>query len=649
MRRIFHAKPLLYVFLLAGALLMHPSAKGQVAPTFHECKQARFENEKQTSGGGIDVLALRAEWRIDVRTGEIIGRCTYVFFAGRPIKYIEFDFSDSLILESASHRGKYLSAQRKNNVLRCPFSQKVSGTDSITISYRGRPSFKDLGTYATGTDSVAGPWMWTLSQPYGAADWFPVRQNLQDKIENYDAVITVDEPFYPVSNGVSVREERQDGRVTVEWRHRRPIAAYLIGVAAANYVRTEDEYRDSLTGRAVAVVNHLFPQDLATASEAVRRQEKVFRLFTALFGPYPFESERYGHVRFVRNGGMEHQTASFVGNFDFELLAHELAHQWFGNHVTCGSWRDLWLNEGFATYLTGLAYRFVEPEWWEGWKTGTLENILSDPSGSVYAHDTVPVRRLFSRRLRYTKAAYVLRTLEYELGAENFWAAVREYLDAYAGGFARTEDFRRALERATGKNLQAFFADWVYGTGYPRLSGTWSAKNAKVYLRLRQTTAVPEYQPCFWLKPQVRVYGRGDDGETVFRDFYVEMASFESNHVFDVDFSPDSVVLDPERYYILGEKTVLRDESDFGPTPQIFVSIPDDGSGLAVHTDGVPSGQATLECWGLDGKTLAKAEVYVPPGAKRIPWEGLNPPPGMYLLRITFASGAAGTAKFVRQ
>ncbi len=599
--------------------------------------------------GGIDVKSLRAVWDIDVRTGEIVGRCTYTFLAARPLKSICFDFSDSLILESVSRNGRFLSAKHQKNVLQCHFPQKISGTDSVTISYRGQPKFKDLGTYATGTDSLTGPWMWTLSQPYGAADWFPVRQNLHDKIDHYQAVITVDEPFYPVSNGMPVRETRKDGKVTVEWRHRRPIAAYLIGVAAADYRRFDDQYRDSLTGRVVPVVNHAFAQDFPHALEAVRRQEKVFKLFTALFGPYPFESEKYGHVRFVRNGGMEHQTASFVGNYNFELLAHELAHQWFGNYVTCGSWRDLWLNEGFATYCTGLAYRFVEPEWWESWKTGTLANILSDPSGSVYAHDTVPVRHLFSRRLRYAKAAYILRMLEYELGAQNFWAAVREYLNRHADGFARTEDFRRALERATGQNLQTFFADWVYGQGYPNLSGTWRWHEGKLYLHIRQTTSVPEFQPCFALKPQVRIYGRGPGNEIVFQDEFVNIASQESNFVIDAAFEPDSVVFDPERYYIIGEKRILSDDLTKRHAPSVVVTVIPAENFLVVGIDRAPAGRAVFECFDASGKNLASMETELEAGAVRVQWPGLQLPFGIYGLKITFFDGASTAVKFVHR
>ncbi|MCS7085761.1 MAG: hypothetical protein NZ534_06780, partial [Bacteroidia bacterium] len=287
--------------ILCGAILTALARAACAQPVFHVCEHAPMQKSVPDD---VDVLALRAEWNIDVRAGRIAGRCTYVFRPLRPVGSLAFDFSDSLTLESVRRNGVPLSYTRRNNVLVCRFPQAVWQCDSVSIVYRGRPKPKDFGTFVVGTDSTAGPWMWTLSQPYGAAEWFPVRQNLYDKIEEFVAVVTVDEPFYPVSNGVAVREERKNGKVCVEWRHRSPIAAYLIGVAAADYVRIDGAYRDSLTGRSVVVDNYFFPQDLPYGLESVARLEKTFKLFTALFGPYPFERERYAHVRFVRNGGM---------------------------------------------------------------------------------------------------------------------------------------------------------------------------------------------------------------------------------------------------------------------------------------------------------------------------------------------------------
>jgi len=195
---------------------------------------------------------------------------------------------------------------------------------------------------------------------------------------------------------------------------------------------------------------------------------KVIKFYDSLIAPYPFMNERYGHVHFGWGGGMEHQTVSFVGSFDYELLAHELLHQWYGDAVTCGSWHDIWLNEGFATYFTALSQEKFFPQDFTNWKDNSINFITYLPCGSVYVYDTTSVDRIFSSRLSYRKAAYVLHMLRWVLGDDLFFNGTRQYYETYKYSYAKTEDFKNVMEQIADTSLTEFFNDWIYGEGYPK-------------------------------------------------------------------------------------------------------------------------------------------------------------------------------------
>jgi aminopeptidase N len=167
---------------------------------------------------------------------------------------------------------------------------------------------------------------------------------------------------------------------------------------------------------------------------------------------------------------MEHQTMSFMTNLDFELVAHEMAHQWFGDYITLSSWHDIWLNEGFATYLTGLTYEnLLNGQYWQTWKDIQVKRIISSPDGSVYVSDTTDVNRIFNGRLSYSKGAYLLHMLRWEMGDSLFFKGMKNYLNdpEIANGFASQQQFVKHMETVADTSFTEFFKDWYYGEGYP--------------------------------------------------------------------------------------------------------------------------------------------------------------------------------------
>jgi len=295
------------------------------------------------------------------------------------------------------------------------------------------------------------------------------------------------------------------------------------------------------------VVNYIYPESYATAVTSLAQTLPIMDLFETLFETYPFSDEKYGHAQFGWGGGMEHTTVSFMGNFSRGLIAHELAHQWFGNKVTCGTWKDIWLNEGFATYLSGLVIENLDgaPNF-VNWKNSLINNITSQLGGYVYLQDSDlnNVNRIFSSRLSYNKGAMVLHMLRWKLGDTAFFQGVKNYLadPDLAFDYAVTTDLQTHLELASGQNLTEFFSDWIYNQGYPTYTVTaQNVGNGNVDLQVFQTQSHPSVS-FFKLPVPVRLIGaNGEQHNAV-------LNHVENGQLFTVSvpFPVTGIVFDPE-------------------------------------------------------------------------------------------------------
>lgn len=423
------------------------------------------------AGSSYDLKYHRLYWKLNPEERYIQGTVTSYFILKEKTDTISFQLSDTLTVDSINYR-YYAGYQHSNNILKINFSESVEEDvlDSLTIHYHGTPPDEDA--FALGEQENNTSTLWTLSQPYGAKTWWPSKNALNDKIDSLDVYIEVAPPEYTaVSNGIlqSSKMIKQDSARLFHWKHRYPIAAYLIAVAVADYNFYETHY--PLGDDSLKVVNYIYHGDVNLAVRQVDNLYRSAKLFDSLFMPYPFSEEQYGHAQMGRGGGMEHQTMTFIGGWHFELLTHELAHQWFGNYVTLADWHDIWLNEGFATYLSGLAYEmaFDTDKWWNIWRPQTIDFITSKNDGSVYVENIEDRDRVFDGRLSYAKAAYVLHMIRWVVGDEAFFEALRNYLTdpRVAFGYARQQDLVYHLEQTSDTSLTEFLDDWYYGQGHP--------------------------------------------------------------------------------------------------------------------------------------------------------------------------------------
>jgi aminopeptidase N len=260
---------------------------------------------------------------------------------------------------------------------------------------------------------------------------------------------------------------------------------------------------------------------------------------------------------------VEHTTVSFMGSFSRGLIAHDLAHQWFGNKVTCGSWKDILLNEGFATYLAALAIENIDGETnFKSWRQQKINNITSQLSGAVYLsdQDTTSVSRIFSGGLSYNKGAMVLHMLRRRLDDTQFYRGLQDYLDTpnLAYDFAKTQDFNDAMELSTGENLDEFFNDWIYNQGYPSYAINWNQNGNQLQLMISQTQS---HSSVSFFEAGVPIRVVGTLGETL--DSVLDNTINNEQFFETINFTIQDILFDPNYDLISRNNNVTLSTNDF--------------------------------------------------------------------------------------
>ena len=434
--------------------------------------------------------------------------------------------------------------------------------DSLQVFYQGEPEpeINGFGSF-TKSEHAGVPTIFTLSEPYGAMEWWPCKQSLTDKIDSIDIIVTSPEMFRTASNGVLVSDKVENGFRKMHWKHRHPIATYLVAIAVTNYAEYSD-WLDLEDGRKIEILNYVYPENLDTAKVRTPVTAEFIKLYNQIIGEYPFANEKYGHAQFGWGGGMEHQTMSFMFNFNYDLIAHELAHQWFGDYITCGSWQDIWLNEGFATYMTGLVYENLQDGyWWTTWKKANLNKIVNLPDGSVFVKDTTNVDDIFSGRLSYSKGAYLLHMLRWVLGDDNFFKGMKSYFNdpKLANGFAVTNDFIRNMEIAGDTVLTEFFNDWYYGEGFPVYSAEFTpVDEGTLKITLSQTSSHPSVE-FFEMPVPVRVY---NFNKTDSMDFRLVQTANKQEFFVEADFNVAELKIDPDLWLVSKTSSIVSHNNE---------------------------------------------------------------------------------------
>ena len=424
---------------------------------------------------------------------------------------------ESIRLESGNTNLSYRQAGEKI-IITLDKPYKTGEDVSIRFKYSAKPAkginFVDA-IIENGTVERDAQ-IWTQGEPEEAHHWFPSYDFPDDKATS-EQILTVEKGETAIANGELVeRTENPDGTIRFHYKMPVPHSTYLTSFVIGKYVKISDTYKN------IPVGYYVYPGTESIAPLAYGNTKAMFRIFEELTGvDYPFNKYDQTIVASFDFGGMENVTATTMADDEIlfarinkgvveDLVSHELAHSWFGNLVTCRNWAELWLNEGFATFMEA-AYREKmygradynrkirdDAEQFFAFDAASrnryaLYNTLADPKNDAELFNTV----------NYQKGSAVIHTLRETIGDEAFWKAINIYLNRHKFGNVETSDLQKVMEEASGKKLDWFFRQWVYGAGYPKIEvlPNFNPTTKKLNLTVTQTQKTDRVTPQAFILP----------------------------------------------------------------------------------------------------------------------------------------------------
>ncbi|MGB2869766.1 MAG: M1 family aminopeptidase [Bacteroidota bacterium] len=572
---------------------------------------------------------------------------------------VTFDVLTPLAVDSVLANGIKAIILTSSSTVQIETAVASKGTTvAFDIFYHGTPVTVPSYGYVIETvqPGTTTPWFMTNSEPYGAPNWWPCKDDPGDKADSLDVWVTCDERFKVGSEGklVSVTPAGS-GKHTYHWSHRYPISSYLVSVSLTNYAEFSDWFKYSPTD-SMQILNYVLPADSAQVRSQLAKTVSMLEVFSKLLGLYPFVTEKYGHAQVTQFWGEEHQTMTSLGTVGLSgflewMMSHELAHQWFGDMITMGSWSDLWLNEGFASYAEAL---YSERAYGKHSYDSTMNSHMLDAklaNGSVFVADTLNQSVLFAWGTVYRKGSTVLHMLRHVLGDSVFFGALKGYATnpKFMYRNTSTQDFQKAFEDYSGKNLDYFFQEWIYGVGYPIYTYKHAVDSAASgftsNVRIIQTAG--RSNPSIFTMPiDLKFSSAGwDTTVTVFNNVADQTFSIALSH------KASSVQLDPD-LWILRDATFDLNWTGVanGETPYSFElsqNYPNPFNPSTVISFQLPvASNVSLKVFDLLGREVAMlVNEEKPAGAYQIRWNASNAQSGVYVCRIIVGDPSSGSGQ----
>lgn len=588
-----------------------------------------FQNNKMNY---YDIKYLKLDITVQPKSKFISANCSYKVLVNQALDTFAIEFKQTMQLDSVYLNQVKTSFTSSNDHIYIPLNPVASPGNflDLTFYYKGNVATAFFaGTDANGLDFTA-----SVSESFQAREWFPAKQLLNDKIDSTDIWITTGAAYKSGSNGLlKAVVDLPDNMKQYRWSCRYPLSYYMPSIAVGDYMEYDNYAKPAPIAPDSILVQNLLYNNINYFSQIKSQLDKTPRFIeklSELFGTYPFYKEKYGHSQADIGGGMEHATMTTLKNFEEQLVAHELAHQWFGDNVTCASWNDIWLNESFATYSQYLMLESLPnlfPSTAAQAMTDFHNNVMSAPAGSVYvpAVDSYNEARIFNYRLTYAKGATALHNLRFEMQSDAlFFNTLKKYQQQFANSFASTNDFKTVAEEVSGRKLTDFFSQKIYGEGYPVYNVTYLKHGTDtLVLQVNQTTSAPAVTPFFSGLMEYKILS--DEGDTTIK---LNQTSNDQTFTLYYPKTPKGVEVDPNDWVLNGVGTIKEGASTTPPPPDHITVFPNpvrDNISIRIP----PNVYNTVRLIDVDGRTLGN---YTVPAATTLFHQKLQLPVGVYFL-----------------
>ena len=569
--------------------------------------------------------------------------------AGLLLPYYVFELDDSLVIDKVLINGKLCTVKSSGDlrVVAMPARLRHGSIFTAQVFYHGMPavtsgSFAGIGGI---NNVVSGMWgtrvTFTESESYHAKEWWPCKQMPEDKIDSVDMWLTIPDTLKAGSNGMLKRVSKIDATHTrYEWSERIPISYYSISVAIAPYIDYSYYMHFSDSHDSMLVQNYIYnnPATLPAFKSVIDSVGMMVDYLSGLYSRYPFWKEKYGHCMVPLSGGMENQTMTSIGNLgtgNVTVVAQELGHQWFGDNVTCGSWRDIFNNEWFACYTEDLFLdHFHNHAEMISDIVAKQDDVKATDTGRIYVDDDSSENRIFDYRLSYEKGSCVLHMLRSIVNNDGiFFSVYKAYQAQFTSSNGTIGDFMEATRTTVGKrcngiSIDSFFNQWAFGHGYPIYTVSWWQNGSDVNVQLNQSPAAPGFVRCFTLPIEIRLNsGTGDTVVRVVNDHASQSYHFTWSRVMD------SLTLDPNNWLIIGVDSIFhRNTTEVQRVVDRVTRVYPNPSSTGWHVESL-SANCALTLTSITGKIAWQGNAHGT--SANVPGDGLKP--GVYILKMNDA------------